>query len=103
MATDYVLRTLFDRLARSFDQLLVQVNTVAASGVPEYETVADMLAASPEDIQSFARCKNYLAGDAIKSLWMRASEVVSDNGTDNRQSTAHPAFFYERIWVREAI
>lgn len=103
MATDYVLRVLYDRLSAAFNALLAQVSALdqGSGTVPEYDTVDDMLAADVSLIKSFARCTNYAAGDGIKSLWMRASDESADNGSDVRQSTFHPAFFYERIWVKE--
>lgn len=106
MASDYVLRVLYGRLSRAVNALVTQVTQIDTSGggaVPEYDTVADMLAADVTEIRSFARCTNATAGDGIKSLWMRASDENTDNGADVRQSTFHPAFFYERIWVKESV
>lgn len=104
MATDYVLRVLYERLARALNAVVTQITSTAGAGtVPEYDTVADMLAADITEIQGFARCTNDTAGDGIKSLWMRASDEFVDNGSDVRQSTFHPAFFYERIWVKETL
>lgn len=105
MASDYVLRVLYGRLSRALNTLVAQVTQISVNGsgaIPEYDTVADMLAADVTEIPGFARCTNYTAGDGNKSLWMRASDEASDNGSDVRQSTFHPAFFYERIWVKEA-
>ena len=102
MATDYVLRVLYERLARSLNNLITDISRISGSGaVPEFDTVADMLAAPVSSIAGFARCTNYTAGDGIKSLWMRASDEVADNSSDVRQSADNPAIFYERIWVKE--
>ena len=106
MATDYVLRVLYQRLSRALNTLVTQVTQISVTGgsaVPEFDTVADMLAADVTTIPGFARCTNYEAADGIKSLWMRASDEFVDNGSDVRQSTFHPAFFYERVWVKESI
>lgn len=106
MASDYVLRVLYGRLSRALNTLVTQATQISVTGggaVPEYATVADMLAADVTEIPGFARCTNYTAGDGIKSLWMRASDESVDNGGDVRQSTYHPAFFYERVWVKESI
>jgi len=104
MATDYVLRVLYDRLARAVGLLASQISGGGGSAtVPEYTTVANMLAANPADIESFARCTNASPGDGIKSLWMRASEETADNGSDVRESTAMAGVFYERIWAKESL
>lgn len=103
-STDYVLRVLFDRLARSFLILAGEVSGGTGGGVVKtYDTVADMLAADPTEIKSFAKCMNYYTGDGVASLWLRSEWVVSDNGTDKRESTAVPGVFYERIWLDEFV
>lgn len=102
MASDVPLRILFSRLSRAFNTFVATTTSAAgASAVPYYDTVADMLAADVIEIQSFARCHNYTGTDGIESLWMRAANAVLDNASDIRQSTFHPAIFYERIWSKE--
>ena len=106
MATDYVLRVLYERLSRAFYAYVADQSSGSATSagyVPEYATVAAMLAADISEIRSFARCTNYTAGDGIKSLWMRASDESVDNGSDVRESTFHPGFCFERIWVKETL
>lgn len=100
MATDYVLRVLYGRLSDSINALATLLAAAGGAEIPEYTTVADMLAADVTEIKSFARCANAVGADGIKSLWMRSSDT-NDNDTDNRQSTFHPAFFYQRVWVKE--
>lgn len=103
-STDYVLRVLFGRLARSFNVLASQVAAGTGSfSLPAYDTVADMLAAPPTDITAFAQCTNYLTGDENHSLWMRSADATADNGSDIRESTHTAGVFYERIWARELV
>lgn len=103
-STDYVLRVLFGRLARSFNVLAMQVSAgTSAFSLPAYDTVADMLAAPPTDITAFAQCTNYLTGDENHSLWMRSADATADNGSDIRESTHTAGVFYERIWARELV
>ena len=104
-STDYVLRVLFGRLARSFNVLAMQVsaNGTGSFSLPAYDTVADMLAAPPTDITAFAQCTNYLTGDENHSLWMRSADATADNGSDIRESTHTAGVFYERIWARELV
>lgn len=102
-STDYVLRVLFDRLARAF-QVYLDSHSGSSNGslnVPEYATVAAFLAADPAGIPTFAKCANYAGTDGNQSLWMKSGFAVADNGTDIRASTHTPSIFYERIWVRE--
>lgn len=102
-STDYVLRVLFDRLARAF-QVYITDHSGSGSGslvVPEYTTVALMLAAPVGDIPTFAKCANYTGTDGNQSLWMKSGFAVADNGVDIRESTDTPGIFFERIWVRE--
>ena len=102
MATDYVLRVLFERLSRAFLALLSEVSSGSGMGVvPNYDTVADLLAADPINVKSFATCSNFELTDGVKSLWLRSADAVSDNGSDVRESTAVPGIFYERVWVKE--
>lgn len=102
-STDYVLRVLFDRLARAF-QVYLDSHSGSGSGslvVPEYTTVALMLAADVDEIPTFAKCANYSGTDENQSLWMKSGFAVADNGTDVRESTHTPGIFFERVWVRE--
>lgn len=103
-STDYVLRVLFDRLARAFQVYLdSQTSGSGSLTVPEYDTVALMLAADVDEIPTFAKCANYLSGDDNQSLWMKSGFATADNGTDIRESTHTPGIFFERIWVREPL
>lgn len=103
-STDYVLRVLFDRLARAFQVYLdSQISGSSSLTVPEYDTVALMLAADVAEIPTFAKCANYLAADGNQSLWMKSGFAVADNGTDIRESTHIPGIFFERVWVREPL
>ena len=104
MATDYVLRVLYERLARSLDSILAQLSTATSVAVvSDFSTVDEMLATTPDRILSFARCTNYDTADGIRSLWMRADTVGPENGSDIRQSTYNASVFYERIWVKESL
>lgn len=104
-STDYVLRVLFDRLARAFSVLASNVSSGSGGSFtfPNYATVAALLAASPASITAFATCANYTVGDENESLWMRAANATADNGSDIRESTHTAGVFYERIWVRESV
>lgn len=102
-STDYVLRVLFDRLARTVLALSEEVSSLGGFSVPNYSTVADLLAANPIEIRSFATCSNYTGTDGNKSLWLRSADATMDNGMDVRESTAVPGIFYERVWVKENI
>lgn len=104
-STDYVLRVLFDRLARSFNVLATQVSAMSGGSftMPTYDTVADMLAAVPTEITSLANCGNYTAGDENQSIWLKSAFATAANGSDIRESTHTAGVFYERIWVREAV
>jgi len=102
MATDYVLRVLFDRLSRTVLALMSEVSSITGVGVvPTFDTVADLLAEDPIMVKSFATCSNYEGTDGTQSLWLRSSSATSDNGSDVRESTAVPGIFYERVWVKE--
>lgn len=70
--------------------------------MPTYDTVADMLAAVPTEITSFANCANYTAGDGNESIWFKSSFATAAS-SDIRESTHTAGVFYERIWVREAV
>ena len=104
-STDYVLRVLFGRLARSFNALATRVSELSGGEflLPNYDTVADMLAAAPTEISAFATCTNYTAGDENESMWFKSPSAVADNGSDIRESTHTAGVFYERIWVRENV
>lgn len=104
-STDYVLRVLFDRLARSFNALALRVSELSGGSftMPNYDTVADMLAAVPTEITSFATCTNYAAADENESMWFKSPNATAANGTDIRESTHTAGVFYERLWVREAV
>lgn len=104
-STDYVLRVLFDRLARSFNALATRVSTLSGGSftMPNYDTVADMLAAPPTEITAFATCTNYVAADENESMWFKSASATAANGTDIRESTHTAGVFYERLWVREAV
>lgn len=71
--------------------------------MPNYDTVADMLAAKPTEITAFATCTNYTAADENESLWFKSPNATAANGTDIRESTHTAGVFYERLWVREAV
>ena len=103
--TDYVLRVLFGRLVRAFNALALRVSELSGGSftVPNYSTVALMLAAPPTEISSFATCANYTGADANTSMWIKSANAVAANGTDIRESTHTAGVFYERIWVREAV
>ena len=103
--TDYVLRTRYGRLARSFNALATRVSELSGGEfiLPVYSTVADMLAAPPTEISAFANCTNYTAGDANESMWFKSASAVAGNGSDIRESTHTAGVFYERIWVRENV
>jgi len=104
-STDYVLRVLFDRLARSVNVLAMQVSSVSGGSFtfPSYSTVADMLAAVPTEITAFAICANYVAADENESMWFKSPNATAANGSDIRESTHTAGVFYERLWVREAV
>lgn len=104
-STDYVLRVLFDRLARSFNALASRVSQLSGGSftIPNYDTVADMLAAVPTEISSFATCSNYTAGDENESMWFKSPTATAGNGTDIQESTHTAGVFYERLWVRENV
>lgn len=104
-STDYVLRVLYDRLARSFNALALRVSELSGGSftMPNYDTVADMLAAVPTEITSFATCTNYTAADENESMWFKSAVATAANGTDIRESTHTAGVFYERLWVREAV
>ncbi len=104
-SADYVLRVLYGRLARSFNVLAMQVSGMSGGNftLPTYDTVADMLAAVPTEITSFANCGNYTAGDENESVWLKSSFATAANGGDIRESTHTAGVFYERIWVRENV
>ena len=101
-STDYVLRVLFDRLTRTVLALMEEVSSLSGGGVvPNFDTVANLLAADPITVKSFATCSNYTGTDGTQSLWLRSSDATMDNGSDVRESTAVPGIFYERVWVKE--
>lgn len=104
-STDYVLRVLFARLARAFIVLSARVTAISggAGTLMNFDTVADMLAENPINIQAFAVCANYYAADENRSLWMRAHYASAANGSDILESTSVPGVFYERIWVAEPL
>lgn len=104
MATDYVLRVLYERLARSLESILIQLSSASSIAiVSDFDTVDVMLATDPARIAAFARCTNYEGTDGIRSLWMRADTAGPENGSDIRQSTYNASVFYERIWVKESL
>lgn len=101
MATDYPVRILLKRLQDALNDLIDQIATISdnsADVLVVTSTVSSMQALT--SAPKFVRCSNYTGTDGYISLWITGGSGPA-NGTDVLQSTANPALFFERIYVKE--